>query len=104
MNRSYRSFDSYLTERLRDPQRARDYLEIALEEYESDGDRAAFLLALRTVAVAQGGVGKLAERTGLNRESLYRTLSAKGNPRLDTVSRVLSGLGFRLALQPAEPA
>ena len=47
-------------------------------------------VALRTVAEAMGGMTALAARTGLNRETLYRTLSEKGNPRLDTLTAILS--------------
>ena len=75
-----------------------DYLEVAIEEYEEDGDKEAFLIALRHVVKAQGGVKKIAERTGLNREHLFRMLSAKGNPRLDTIGKILHGLGFRLSV------
>jgi probable addiction module antidote protein len=102
MSRPYRSFSDYQRQRLSDPQEAQAYLEVALEEYEEDRDREAFLLALRNVAEAQGGLGALAERTGLNRENLYRALSQRGNPRLDTVGRILHGLGFRLALRRSD--
>ena len=91
-----RPFKEYLMERLQDPEEARGYLEVAIEEYEEDGDHAAFLLALRDVVDAQGGVGKLAEETGLNRQHLYRALSDSGNPQFETVARIVRGLGFRL--------
>jgi probable addiction module antidote protein len=76
------------------------YLSVALEEYEKDGDTEAFLLALRDVTEAQGGIAKLAERTKLNRQNLYKALSDKGNPRLETVGAILHGLGFRLSVEP----
>jgi len=34
-------------------------------------------------------LAELAEKTGLSRETLYRTLSQKGNPRLDTLAAFL---------------
>ncbi len=95
-----RRFEDTLIERLRDPKYARVFLDVALEEYEKDGDTEAFLLALRDVAEAQGGLLKLAERTKLNRQNLYKTLSAKGNPKLETVGAILRGLGFRLSVAP----
>lgn len=101
-NRQYRDWQDYLKESLDDPEDALMYLEIAISEYEQDGDREAFLLALRNVADAQGGLGALSERTGLNREHLYRALSKTGNPRLDTVGKILNGLGFRLAVKSRE--
>ena len=100
--REYRDFRDYHIEKLRDPEEAGVYLDVALEEYEQDGDTEAFLLALKDVAEAQGGIGKLAERTKLNRQNLYKALSAKGNPRLQTVETILHGLGFRLSVEPVE--
>ena len=94
-----RKFREVLIEDLKDPEEARAYLEVALEEYEQDRDTEAFLMALRHVAEAQGGIGKLAERTKLNREHLYRALSGKGNPKLETLDAILHGLGFRLTIQ-----
>lgn len=88
----------------RDPKEAAIYLQVALEEYEADGDDAALLLALRTVAEAQGGVGTLAKKTSLTRQSLYKALSPKGNPRLRTIGMILKGLGYRLSLEPLSRA
>lgn len=98
----YRRFEDDLRERLTDPDYARVFLDVALEEYEKDGDTEAFLLALRDVTEAQGGISKLAERTKLNRQNLYKALSEKGNPRLETVGAILHGLGFRLSVEPAK--
>jgi probable addiction module antidote protein len=97
--RDYRNFRDYHIEKLRDPEEARVYLDIALEEHEKDGDAEAFLLALRDVAEAQGGIGQLAKRTDLNRQNLYTALSEKGNPRLQTIETILHGLGFRLSVE-----
>jgi len=67
----------------------------------ADGDARAVPVALRTVADAVGGMAVLAERTGLSREALYRTLSDKGNPRLDTLVAILRAFGLRIAVAPA---
>jgi probable addiction module antidote protein len=72
------------------------YVEAMLE----DGDARAVPVALRTVAEALGGMAALAKRTGLSRETLYRTLSERGNPRLDTLTALLEAFGLRLAVQP----
>ena len=66
----------------------------ALEE----DDPELFLLALRNVAEAQGGMGQLAEKAKLNRESLYKMLSDRGNPELRSLDALLHALGFRLAV------
>jgi probable addiction module antidote protein len=79
---------------LRDAGEAEEYLNAALEE----GNPELFLLALRNVAEAQGGVAQLAEKAKLNRESLYKILSERGNPELKSLNALLHALGFRLAL------
>jgi probable addiction module antidote protein len=94
-----KDFSDYNREKLRAAKHARLYLEIALESYEEDGDQEAFLMALRDVAEAQGGLSKLAKQTSLSRQSLYKALSGKGNPRLDTLGAILHGLGFKLAIE-----
>ncbi len=94
-----RDYQEALLEALKDPEEAKAYLEVALEEYEEDNDKEAFLLALRNVAEAQGGLSALARRTNLNRQNLYRALSPRGNPRLHTIGAILHGLGFRLSVE-----
>jgi probable addiction module antidote protein len=66
----------------------------------ADGDERAVPVALRTIAGAVGGMAALAEKTGLSRETLYRTLSERGNPRLDTLAAILAAFGLRLSVQP----
>ena len=83
-----------LIESLRNAGEAEEYLNAALEEE----DPELFLLALRNVAEAQGGVAQLAEKTKLNRESLYKMLSERGNPEFRSLDALLHALGFRLAV------
>jgi len=80
----------------KDPLEAKAYLEVALENYQEDKDVEAFLMALRDVTEAQGGISKLAECTQLNRQNLYRALSNRGNPKLETIGMILHGLGFAI--------
>jgi probable addiction module antidote protein len=89
-----RRYEDVLDEDLKDPAEAAGYLNACLE----DGDPEVFLLALRDVARAQGGVTKLAEATDLNREHLYRMLSENGNPELRSLEVLLDALGFRLTV------
>lgn len=95
-----RKFNDYLTESLKDPKEASAYLNVALEEYKKDNNAEAFLLALRDVAQARGGINKLAQKTKLNRQNLYRALSGKGNPQLVTLGNILNGLGFHFSIEP----
>ncbi len=89
------SHRSRLIEELRaDRKLTREYLTAAIE----DGDPKVMLSALRTVAEAHG-MSRLAEAAGIPRESLYRSLSPKGNPRLSTLLAVIKASGFRLSLE-----
>ena len=69
-----------------------------------DDDPRVFLLALRDVAEAHGGMSKIARTCKLNRESLYRMLSKKGNPSLQSLGKILLSLGFRLAIEGKDAA
>jgi probable addiction module antidote protein len=89
-----KAYQPDLIENLRDVGEAEEYLNAALEE----DDPELFLLALRNVAEAQGGVAQLAEKAKLNRESLYKILSERGNPELRSLDALLHALGFRLAV------
>jgi len=85
-----------------DRELAVQYLKAAMESLVDPDDRAAGLLALRTVAEAYGGLGAVAAEAGISRESLYRTLSAKGNPTLKTLLAVLKAVGMKLSVEPEQ--
>ena len=87
-------YNDWLNEQLEDLEFAAGYITEAIGE----GD-AAFLLAVRDVVEAQGGVGALAKGTLLNREGLYDMLSEKGNPRLSSLSTIFESLGLQLAVR-----
>ena len=72
--RKFRNYKEHLFKRLQNPKTAAAYLNAALE----NEDPKVFLIALKDIAEAYGGISKLAKETGLNRESLYRTLSPRG--------------------------
>lgn len=87
-----------------DRELAVEYLKSAMESLDNPDDRAAGLLALRTVAEAYGGLGAVAAEAGISRESLYRTLSPKGNPTLKTLLAVLKAVGMKLSVEPGHHA
>ena len=78
-----------------------EYAAMYLEECLADGDIELFKLALKNVTDARlGGMTALARETNLGRESLYKSLSKTGNPRLETLTKVLSASGLRLSIVP----
>ena len=85
---------------LKDPRNAAAYLETAFEEDDVEG----LMQAIRNVAEAQGGVARVAERAGLSRETLYRTLSKLGNPQVKSLAAILEATGLRLAVKPLKRA
>lgn len=95
-----RSYQAQLVHSLKDPEEAAAYLSAAFEEI----DKELFLLALKNVADAQGGLSRLAEISGLNRENLYRMLSNKGNPEFYSLVTLLDSLGFQLVVEPKQVA
>jgi len=86
--------DDWLTRQLRDAELAVAYLNAALGE----GDQASFMLALRNVAKARGGVTAMARDTGMNRVALSRALSEDGNPELRSLIKILAASGLRFAV------
>ena len=104
MPRKLKTFREYMKETLRDhPEETLAYLQETLAECEINGNWRAFLRALRTAVESHGGIGRLAERTGLSRQNLYRILEG-GNPTFESLVSILGALGFRLALAPMESA
>ena len=82
---------------MKDPIEAAAYLEAAIEQ----GHQAALMLALRHVALAQGGIAAIARRAKLTREAAYRILSKSGNPELRSLSAILAAAGLKLSVKPA---
>lgn len=90
--------DYDVSEHLRTPEEMAAYLDASIAECE--GDAAFVAKALGDVARAKG-MAALARETGLGRESLYKALSADGNPQLGTVLKVAKALGLQLGVRPA---
>jgi probable addiction module antidote protein len=92
------SHDEALIKELRtNPRFAVEYLKAALQE---DSEPRVLLVALRRVVQARG-IAKVARTAGVERESLYRALSARGNPRLSTLAAVTKAVGLRLTVEAA---
>ena len=89
-----------LLERLKNPDYAAEYLAQVLAEK----DRAAFLVALKYVVEATGGMSVMAKRVGLKRPSLYKVFSKRGNPTLETLQAILEALGLRVTVASARSA
>ncbi|MBC7784101.1 MAG: putative addiction module antidote protein [Burkholderiales bacterium] len=92
------SHDEAVINRLRKDSRfAAEYLKAAIED---DEEPQVLLIALRRIAEAHGGLAQVARNAGIERESLYRALSGRGNPRFSTLSAVAKAVGLRLTVEP----
>jgi probable addiction module antidote protein len=90
------SYKIILRKKLDDPEQAAEYLTACYEE-----GPEVFLVGLRDVVQAQGGVARAAQISKLNRESLYRLISPDGNPRLSSLDAVLTALGLKVTFSAA---
>jgi probable addiction module antidote protein len=97
------SHAEFLSDYLAKPENVMAYLNTALE----DDDPRMFLLALKHVTrVYGGGMTAVAKKAKLGRESLYKALSGKRHPRIDSINSLLSAMGFaiEIKMKPAKPA
>ena len=93
-----RSHEDSDLEMLRDNKAfALEYLSAALEEIDEAGGEDAFLVAVRRVVEARGGMLNLSQNTGLNRANLYRSIAVGGDPKLSTLLKVLQALGVGMS-------
>ena len=98
-NKAAVSHDEALIRELgEDSEFAAEYLKAAMEDTD---EPKVLLIALRHVAEARGGFAKVAKAAGIQRESLYRALSARGNPRLSTLLAVTRAVGLKLTVEAA---
>jgi probable addiction module antidote protein len=72
-----------------------EYIKSALKEQ----DLALLGVKLRNIVDALGGIGKLSKASGLNRTSLYKSLSGNFAPGLDTVEKIFDFAGFSLSVE-----
>jgi probable addiction module antidote protein len=95
------SHDQVVVKKLRErPRFAAEYLKAAMEETDAP---EVLLIALRQIAEAKGGLAKVAKAAGIEREILYRALSARGNPRLSTIVGLMKAVGLTLTVEMAQP-
>ncbi|MES2677979.1 MAG: addiction module antidote protein [Pseudomonadota bacterium] len=100
-NIKHRNFNEVIVEHFKeDPKFADEFLDFSLKEFKQDKDEKTLFLSLRQLAIAKGGFSELSKKTGLSRESLYKTLSANGNPKFNTIRTILESLGYGFVIKP----
>jgi probable addiction module antidote protein len=89
-------YDYDFSKQLKTEREIKIYLETAFE----DGDPSVIQAALGDVAKARRIMGKVAQKTGIRRESLYRSLSKNTKTYFSTITGVVNALGYRLTVEP----
>lgn len=97
-----RSYRETLLARLSNLDEAAAYLQAAYEDYKTDGEIGVFLLAMRDVIDARGGMTETAGAMGVSRNSLYKSISENGNPYLETAFKTLDALGLEFLVAAKE--
>lgn len=75
------------------------YLDAYLEDSTPEELRNAFATVARS-----HGISDLARRSGISRPGIYKALGEDGNPSFETIRSILSAMGLRLTVEPAEAA
>ena len=68
-----------------------------LRETAITGDASDFIHALSIAARAKG-MGEVAKQAGVTRASLYKSLADDGNPRFETITKIVEALGCKLVV------
>lgn len=91
------SHDEAVVKMLREnPSYAQIYLQTALEDIYEEQGVPAYLIALRRVIEARGGIGEISAKSGLSRQQLYKTLSDGGNPTITTLMKITRAAGVKM--------
>lgn len=91
-------YEENLLEALKNSEEAAEYLNASLEEAMKCNNMQIFLLALRDVVKSRGAT-RVAGLANLNRESMYRMLSAKGNPEFGSLWNLLNSIGLKISIE-----
>lgn len=98
--RNLRTLHEYIIKQLAsDQERASGYLQAALEDYQTHGNPAVFLLALQTVVESQGGISEIAKQIEIHPKTLLDILNSDEFPRVEMLSSILKTLGCQISIQ-----
>lgn len=92
------NYNEAVIEKLRnEPQYTEDYFREAIFGLDDECGERDFLIAIRHIIEAKGGMRNVAQITGLSRENLYRAFSENGNPTLHTIKQIIHALGLKFS-------
>ncbi len=95
----YRSWNDFQVEYFqKHPKEIKGYLDVALKDYEGDGEIIYLLMGLKNIVKAKG-VCYVSRKAGLSRQAVWHALSSKGNPTITTLNAILGVLGYKLSFK-----
>ena len=93
MMERFRTWHEILMERLSDPEDVIGYLEVSLEEYLDDGDKAFFLKGIKNVVEAQGGILSVSEHAGIDPKFLSDAVHNESMPPFHILRSIFTSFG-----------
>ena len=90
MMERFRTWNEILIERLAEPEDVIGYLEVSLEEYLDDGDKAFFLKGIKNVIEAQGGILSVSEQAGIDPRFLSDVVNNGAMPPFHILSSIFT--------------
>ena len=90
------SFDEISEQCMQDIELQKEYLNVSLEEYITDGDFNKFYKSLEKVIKSRESVSSFAQKVNIDRSNLYSLFNGEKVPRLDTIAKILKELGYNL--------
>ena len=89
----FRTWHEILMERLADPEDVIGYLEVSLEEYLDDGDKAFFLKGIKNVIEAQGGILSVSKQAGIAPGFLSDAVNNGSMPPFHILNSIFTSFG-----------
>ena len=74
----------------------KEYLNLSLEEYITDGDFNKFYKSLEKVIKSRESISSFAQKVNIDRSNLYTLFNGEKVPRLDTIAKILKELGYTI--------
>ena len=90
------SYEELSEKHLLDIEVQKEYLNLSLAEYVSDGDFNKFYKSLEKIIKSRESVTSFAKKVNIDRTNLYKLFNGEKVPRLDTIAKILKELGFSI--------
>lgn len=90
------SYEELSEKHMLDIEFQKEYLNLSLAEYISDGDFNKFFKSLEKVIKSRESISSFAKKVNIDRANLYTLFNGEKVPRLDTIAKILKELGYTM--------